>query len=1055
MSFMDIDGSLYSVDTSEPEHSLRLSVELHYFLQRDLDQRTKKKNKSTADLKDKVVGQPSGTKEAKHGDAAAHDTAADVPAKYYVTYTVGTLYEGRSDFLHPSNSFWSNTHEVDVSLEFIADLYEGPIEFKIWKVQKVWGEDPNEPKNRFDAALSRQTLLFRRASLNAIAKRLVMLSKTERLSPKTKRKIETFRNYVLNNYQQLPLTVKVKAPTIPPPRAAPTVKIPVAPHLSGASNARRDALLQSKTNSPASSRGSSASQRSGPAATDMKVPSLTTPNTAVQFEPPLPSPTRHPPPPRNGNAQHEDLSAICTFVRAKTPPHPHHFDEPHRTVHFLPDLPRRQRTLIDQHTHVGSIFVDPSFFFLGEIHATGRLETKVEGLQDAEVGVSLSGPLLTHRQQESLNPMVITVQTIENLPDQPLSYDTLRKKCHPVYTRFAFADQPATRHKSRAAVPQQKLIRLDSRHVLLTGLHDDDELREFFLHNRLEVELHDRDKKGALGQDKQETLAPIQSYGVARFSLAELVAGATYLSMKAPVVPAGAETSLGIKHAVAPGFYLECDTMIKIKVESHMPVFSLNESANAMTRAVLVLRGPMSLKIVSELIEFVEAYNQKALGLDSREHLYEYQLSKEQRRDVSLDVVTGFVVSDKDVCLVFLEGRVLGGMDDLDDFLAGLKDPDICVYMDLNLTFTTRVWTQLCPNLAWIHLKDTIDALMKNPKTFIRSHTPRTAFAALRNCSDIASRNLTTIFELSAHGLLPTLEQLQDLAQTFSAHTDLDRIPLTHLAAVHCIHPLPPPLAPPAAKRTYGIDTNLSPTIRTWLKSRRTKHHTVIADYVSQFPARALPCPREPLDFSPGRTYLYSGQALNTRQALRRHILCAACASGRPIRYPDRRPNRAISLDSVVAPPWAASAGTARPPGWDPRGIPHRGTRHECVQCGEPFYDPTPYDVLPLPLPELRDGEGKLAFHVSPVDEKAVDPRAVFVSHDASKDLEVRRRKNVVLQRIEWDIKCGGTGNLATVPGAMGVGDGVGRAGGSARTDTSRSTTSAVAVGTCGPSAMN
>jgi hypothetical protein len=63
---------------------------------------------------------------------------------------------------------------------------------------------------------------------------------------------------------------------------------------------------------------------------------------------------------------------------------------------------------------------------------------------------------------------------------------------------------------------QQRNVRLDSRHVILTGLHDEDSLRDFFLHSKLEIELHDRDRKVPRGD--HAALASIQSFGIARFS---------------------------------------------------------------------------------------------------------------------------------------------------------------------------------------------------------------------------------------------------------------------------------------------------------------------------------------------------------------------------------------------------------------------------------------------------------------------------------------------------------------------------------------------------------
>ncbi|ORZ37387.1 hypothetical protein BCR44DRAFT_1044792 [Catenaria anguillulae PL171] len=497
----DMDASYYSVATAEPEHTVRFTVELHYFLNRELDLKGRKKvNKSTVDIKDKITQQQQlhGTpaRQAQHvhdtgGGSHSHAHASGIDhsvgsvvdsiPRYYVTYSIGSACEGRSEVLHPSSSFWSSMHEIDVSLEFLADLYEGPIEFKIFQIKKVWSDDPNEvkeanggPDNKLGHALSKQTLLFRRASINAIAKRLVTLSRTEALSPKTRRKIDSFRTYVLNNYKQLPVAVKVVAPTFPPPKpsTAESVKVPMAPHLAGSTNPRAALIKESANSSRASSAGSRKSVgatanndvpgdnlgSNHPARPSISIGAANGGATSLMSSVNGPASQHHPPtkqaahrPSKSTINAAEDLTSICSFVRPKTPPQPHHFDEPERTLPIVADLPRRHKVLIDKHIHVGSIWVDPSFFFIGDVHAKGKLESKVDGMQDAEVGLSLSGPLLTHRQQESLNPMVITFNLSKTCPIGP--FPTINSNGYAIQCTHAFlfstTHRPATGPVSR------------------------------------------------------------------------------------------------------------------------------------------------------------------------------------------------------------------------------------------------------------------------------------------------------------------------------------------------------------------------------------------------------------------------------------------------------------------------------------------------------------------------------------------------------------------------------------------------------------------------------
>jgi hypothetical protein len=258
-------------------------------------------------------------------------------------------------------------------------------------MKKVWGDEP-ESGHALKAVASQQTLMFRRASINAISRRLVALSKLERLSARTRRKIETFRNYVLHNYNQLPVAVAVTASTVPPAKPVDSVKVPVAPHLSGAPNMRRE-LAKSNPGSrvPSASKKemNEGNGNSNSSASDKAKQAGANSKSSHEVK-------------SAKSTQNNDLSGICTFLRVKTPPQPHHFDEPDRTVPLVADLPHRHRVLVDEHTHVGSIFVDPSFFFLGEIHVKGLLEKAIEGFQNVEVDVSLSRVLLSAKQEERL-----------------------------------------------------------------------------------------------------------------------------------------------------------------------------------------------------------------------------------------------------------------------------------------------------------------------------------------------------------------------------------------------------------------------------------------------------------------------------------------------------------------------------------------------------------------------------------------------------------------------------------------------------------------------------
>ena len=66
--------------------------------------------------------------------------------------------------------------------------------------------------------------------------------------------------------------------------------------------------------------------------------------------------------------------------------------------------------------------------FAGTKSITERLGCKVNGIEDLMVTVSLDKPLLSDEQRKDLNPMVIKLCSVNNLPNKPLSYDELNEK---------------------------------------------------------------------------------------------------------------------------------------------------------------------------------------------------------------------------------------------------------------------------------------------------------------------------------------------------------------------------------------------------------------------------------------------------------------------------------------------------------------------------------------------------------------------------------------------------------------------------------------------------
>ena len=59
---------------------------------------------------------------------------------------------------------------------------------------------------------------------------------------------------------------------------------------------------------------------------------------------------------------------------------------------------------------------------------TGRLQQPVSGVEDLFITVALDQPLLSEEQKRELNPMIITIKSVTDMPNSPLSFEELRSK---------------------------------------------------------------------------------------------------------------------------------------------------------------------------------------------------------------------------------------------------------------------------------------------------------------------------------------------------------------------------------------------------------------------------------------------------------------------------------------------------------------------------------------------------------------------------------------------------------------------------------------------------
>jgi len=129
--------------------------------------------------------------------------------------------------------------------------------------------------------------------------------------------------------------------------------------------------------------------------------------------------------------------------------------------------------------------------FAGEKQISTRLEESTNPLCDVYINLSLDKKLLPKALEKKLNPLVLTIKSVKDLPNTPISYESLKQGCQPVFCKYSFMGQPCVVTKSRS---HGKDIFFDDVKVFFLGDFNPIELREYFQSESFYVEVHDRNQ---------------------------------------------------------------------------------------------------------------------------------------------------------------------------------------------------------------------------------------------------------------------------------------------------------------------------------------------------------------------------------------------------------------------------------------------------------------------------------------------------------------------------------------------------------------------------------
>ncbi|KAJ3163228.1 hypothetical protein HDU86_002398 [Geranomyces michiganensis] len=315
-----------------------------------------------------------------------------------------------------------------------------------------------------------------------------------------------------------------------------------------------------------------------------------TPPTAKDLRLPIPGGARLPVPERVSIGRKSDATRIGQPAVA-----------PSRGPSAKPQR-RKQETKHELRAHID---IDVSDLFWGALSVHAEIKTRVEGLASCKANLTLSSPLLSKQQEESLNPISITMLRADSMPDKPTSYHDLNRICSPVFTKFNFLSDPHT-HQSVSSQRHDHRVAFNTRHLVLAGLLDEDVLREDLLGKKLMVELHDRELKRASAVYQSED------------ALTELASGAMLVELVAPVLPGrgGRRVKSGHQRPLPPAQWLESGTTLAIRVESKYPALANSGlSIGGVFRRVVIVTSAHDEVTLLQVQRAVEECNARALGI--------------------------------------------------------------------------------------------------------------------------------------------------------------------------------------------------------------------------------------------------------------------------------------------------------------------------------------------------------------------------------------------------------------------------------------------------------
>ncbi|EDO32777.1 predicted protein, partial [Nematostella vectensis] len=421
----------------------------------------------------------------------------------------------------------------------------------------------------------------------------------------------------------------------------------------------------------------------------------------------------------------------------------------------------------------------------------------------------------------------------------------------PVRVQYNFFKEPT--HNSRGRDHGREVYWQDT-NVVLLGTIDKEVLAEYLRGPPLEIEVHERDRKAedkktkpvlfgenpedeminnvALIAGRRTTHNPFEGrgktwdpYGIARFDLSGLLLGQKMLQLRSPIqscpIP---EINIGHEKQDGPivgqlgnvdgpedspnpaANYLEAGSELKIKVELAYPINASTQDKTSITERttsecpfgrIVYIFEYSNAKFLRQLQNQVTDINAEALELGTLpQHVIEaalstYKLSEEQRKNKTLDIITGFQVLDGQFHIFVLEGLADHGVKKLWGSLTRPEEPDSLkfnVLYNSEMRFSNRLYAPLDVDLCRVRLHEPLTVIVQNPLLYVRDLVPRPCFDALSKLDKVRLNSMlrvTKLREATRSDLFPSADMVISMSREFGVPLTTEDFGDTNLYQIH------------------------------------------------------------------------------------------------------------------------------------------------------------------------------------------------------------------------------------------------------------------------------